>query len=196
MVELKELDFVEESEQKEFKPEEEVKNRGGKFVDEKLKNGFVFKYAVLENPDEFLTSLVHNNYVLHGTTRKLEELIPSQSNDVTKDFGNENAVYLTSNPIVAEFCALVGGADIGKRRDSKTTRIDEQGVFHYSNTFFGVEKPEKIQDEGYIYVFPGTVVDKTEGLEHISKNKIKPSLVIRMNRSDWNDEKYPINKIK
>ncbi len=133
---------------------------------------------------------------MHGTTRKLEGLKPSQANDASKEFGNENAVYLTSNPIVAEFCALVGGANVGKRRDSKTTQIDEQGVFHYSDTFFGVENPEKIKDKGYIYVFPDSVVDETEGLEHIAKKKIKPSLVVLMTKNDWDEEKYPINKIE
>ncbi len=175
--------------------ENEVKKRKGKFLEERLENGSSFEYAVLENPNEFLTYLVNNNYVLHGTTKQLEELKPSQANDASKEFGNENAVYLTSNPIVAEFCALVGGANIGKRRDSKKTQIDEQGVFHYSNTFFGVENPEQIQEKGYIYVFPDSVVDDTEGFEHIAKKKIKPSLVVQMNRSDWDEEKYPIEKI-
>jgi len=174
----------------------EIENRKGKFFEEKLENGAIFKYAVLENPDEFLTYLVNNNYVLHGTTKRLEELEPNQANDSSKEFGNENAVYLTSNPIVAKFCALVGGVSIGKRRDSKITLRDKQGVFHYSNPFFEVENPEKIQDKGYIYVFPDSVVDNTEGLEHIAKKKIKPSLVVLMTRDDWDEEKYPINKIE
>ncbi len=168
---------------------------GGKFRSEKLNNGNIFEYAVLEKPDEFLSCCINEGYVLHGTTRKLDELIPKQANDSSKEFGNAFAVYLTSNPIVAKFCALVSGADVGLRRDSKKTNIDSDGVFTYTDTFFGVGKPENIKKEGYVYIFPNTVIDNTEGPEHIAMKPIRPYLVIRIKESDWDKESFPIRKI-
>ncbi|MDY0097471.1 MAG: hypothetical protein RBS01_03930 [Candidatus Dojkabacteria bacterium] len=174
---------------------EKIIELGGKFQREKLNNGNAFEYVVFDNPDEFITFSVNNGYVLHGTTRKLEELVPQQANDSSKEFGNAFAVYLTSNPIVAKFCALVSGADVGPRRDSKKTNIDSDGVFTYTDTFFGVGKPENIQKEGYIYIFPNTVVDDTEGLEHIAKKRIKPDLMIQIKERDWDKKNFPIEKI-
>jgi hypothetical protein len=174
---------------------EEIKRREGEFKNEILGNGQVFKYVELKDPEEFITSCVNNGYVLHGTTRKLDELIPQKANDSAKEFGNAKAVYLTSSPIVAKFAALVGGADVGNRRDSKKTKISEKGVFTYSEVFFGVEKPENIKNEGYVYIFPKSVVDDTEGLEHISRKPIKPDLVVQIKREDWDEEKFPIERI-
>ncbi len=173
----------------------EIMKRGGKFKYEKLLNGDLFEYVVVENPDEIITLSVNNDYVLHGSTRKLVELIPQQANDASKEFGNVKAVYLTSNPIVAKFCALVGGANVGERRYSKVTKISPAGEYTYTDTFFGVSKPENIRNEGYIYIFPKSVVDESEGLEHISKEPIKPFIVIQIKRSDWDEQKFPIEKI-
>lgn len=169
--------------------------KGGKIQLEKLDNGDSFEYAILDNPDEFISFCVNNGYVLHGSTRKVVELIPQQANDSSKEFGNALAVYLTSNPIVAKFCALVGGADVGARRNSKRTIKSSDGVFTYPDSFFGVEKIENIKNEGYIYIFPKTVVDETEGLEHIAKKPIKPSLVLQIKRSDWDEKNFPIKQI-
>jgi hypothetical protein len=173
----------------------EVIERGGKFQSERLNNGNVFEYAVLDNPDEFLSFCVNEGYVLHGTTRKLDELIPQKANDSSKEFGNASAVYLTSNPIVAKFCALVGGTDVGRRRDSKRTVRGSDGVFKYEDAFFGVERPENIKENGYIYIFPDSVVDDTEGLEHISKKPIQPSLILQIKRSDWDEKSFPIRRL-
>ncbi|PKN02946.1 hypothetical protein CVU76_02890 [Candidatus Dojkabacteria bacterium HGW-Dojkabacteria-1] len=173
----------------------EIMDKGGKFKYEKLLNGELFEYVIIDNLDRIITLAVNNGYVLHGSTRKLVELIPQEANDSSKEFGNAKAVYLTSNPIVAKFCALVGGANVGERRDSKVTKISPEGEYTYTDTFFGVSKPENIRNEGYIYIFPKSVVDKSEGLEHISKEPIKPFIVIQMKRSDWDEKKYPIEKI-
>jgi len=173
----------------------EIMKKGGKFKYELLLNGDLFEYVILDNPDEIITLCVNNDYVLHGSTRKLVELIPQQANDSSKEFGNAKAVYLTSNPIVAKFCALVDGANVGERRYSNVTNITPEGEYTYTDTFFGVSKPENIRSEGYIYIFPNSVVDETDGLEHISKEPIKPFLVIQIRRSDWDEQKYPIQKI-
>lgn len=148
----------------------------------------------VDNPLEYLENYVNKGYVLHGSTRKISgSLKPTLSNDLTKEFGNQKAVYLTSCPLVAMFCALTSGADVGHRVDSKRTVVDEEGRFTYTDTYFGVENIDRVSSSGYVYIFPKSVVDDTEGLEHISKKEIKPKYILGIKREDF---KYEIEEIK
>jgi hypothetical protein len=168
---------------------EEVEKRNGSYNSKKD-----FNYVQLRDPESFLNFCVKNRFVLHGSAREIVgELHPHKANDESKEFGNQDAIYLTKAPIISMFTALTGGVEVGIRRNSVNSEIDEEGNYHYPKTFFGVLYPEKIQSSGYVYVFSEEVVDDSEGSEYISRKSIKPVLVVKVKREDF---RFPIEKLE
>lgn len=152
-----------------------------------------FSYYELDHPERFLNFCVKHGYVLHGSTRTIKgKLNPHQSNDLSKEFGNQKGVYLTDIPIVAMFASLTGGANIGVSRSSVQSKYDQAGTIQYPEHYFAVAKPENIQASGFVYIFPRKVVDDSEGSEYIAKKSIQPEVVIKIQRKDF---RFNIEKI-
>lgn len=162
-------------------------------VPNKVKNGdFVF-YKFL-HPHELLKNLVNNGYILHGTSREIEgKLVPHQAYDEAKKFGNQKAIYLTSDPLTAIFTALTGGVEeIDARRNSIKSKRGKDGNYEYMETYFAVSNPSKVREKGYIYIFNKDVAEENESNEFISKKPIKPIMIIQVERKDF---PYEIEKI-
>ena len=167
----------------------DIKNRGTKG------NHGKFHFITLTNPKETLISLVNHGYVLHGSSRKIEgALLPRQAYDSSKKFGNQVAVYLTKDPLLAMFTALCGGVEgITARRNSIRSTMDDKGRMNYTKTYFAVDNPELIKDKGYVYVFPVDVVDENQSNESIAKTPINPQLIIQIDKEDFPEK---IQKIR
>ncbi len=147
-----------------------------------------------ENITESLEDLVVRGYCFHGSSVLIDgQLKPSLANDDSKETGNRKAVYLSKNPLVAEFRALCGGIEVGKRVSACFMKIEDGKVSYDKKPSFGVEKPSEISEIGYIYV-----VDlRTSGLEEIggeilSYQPIEPLFAIKMKKEEF---KYPIETI-
>jgi hypothetical protein len=165
----------------------EIKDKGKKVTENK------FVYYIFEDPRQILNTLVFNKYLLHGSSKKIVgQLIPHQANDLAKEFGNQKAIYMTSDPIGAMYAALTGGVEgIGKSICRKNTSKDNEGKIVYKNTYFAVSNPNKIKDKGYVYIFLKSDADENEHYEFIAKKAIEPKLIIEIKRED-----FPFNIVK
>jgi hypothetical protein len=141
-----------------------------------------------------LNNLVNHRYLLHGTSREIEgKLVPHQAYDEVKKFGNQKAIYLTSNPLTAIFTALTGGVeDIDARRNSIRSTKGKDGNYEYIETYFAVSDPAKVRKKGYVYIFNEDVAEENENNEYISRKPIKPIMIIQVQRKDF---PYKIEKI-
>lgn len=141
-----------------------------------------------------LEELAIKGFCFHGSSKLVNgPLTPQQAYDEVKESGNREAVYMTINPLLAEFTALYGGADVGQRKNSCAMTIDDGKVSYPGKQFFAVEKIEGIADIGYIYVFD----KKTPGFEEangeiLSYMPIEPMFAIKIKKEDF---KYPIEEI-
>jgi hypothetical protein len=152
-----------------------------------------FEYFDVRNLNKILEWATINGYVMHGTTKQIpEELIPKKANDSKKESGNREAVYMTNNPLLAEFTALTGGKNVGGRQNRCFMTINKGRVCYPQEPEFSVGKPEAVAAEGYIYVLDkATQVDEEVSGEYLAYRPIKPLAVIRMKCEDF---KYPIKK--
>jgi hypothetical protein len=155
-----------------------------------------FESREFENPTEILEKLVIEGYCFHGSSRKIDgDLEPQKATDLIKESGNENAVYLTINPLLAEFAGLYGGAEgITNRENICHMEINDGKVSYPGESYFAVNDPDKGAREGYVYVFDR----KTLGFEEIngeilSKRKSEPLMVIKIKREDFKPEVKKIN---
>jgi hypothetical protein len=151
-----------------------------------------FETFSVQNPQEFLEWATVNGYVFHGSTRKtIGELVPQQANDLAKESGNRDAVYMTRNPLLAEFTALTGGKDVGVRQNKCFMQITDSKEVRYPQTpEFRVGKPDEVETQGYVYIFDREKqVDEEVGGECLVYEPVKPIAVIRVKREDF---KYPI----
>ena len=154
-----------------------------------------FSYYIVNDPQRLLEWATVNGYVFHGSTRKIKgDLIPHQANDLTKESGNRKAVYMTRHPLLAEFTALTGGKNVGRRKNSCYLDITEDHQVRYPGTQeFGVETINEIGDSGYVYFFDKKEqVDEEIGGECLSYKPVKPLVVIKIDRNYF---RYPINKL-
>ena len=111
-----------------------------------------FLYYRLSKPELFLNWLVLGDYLLHGSTKAINEnLKPYQAIDKIKESGNKKAIYITKIPAVAMFCAITGGVDGLLRRHLSHTRM-ENGKIQYKNMYFAVNDMNKVAENGYIYI--------------------------------------------
>jgi hypothetical protein len=143
------------------------------------------------NPLDVLEKLVVSGYCFHGSSRKIDGYVePQQGCDFVKQSGNEMAVYMTINPLVALFTAIFGGvSEISERRHRCFLKIDKEVVSYPGKPYFAVNDPSMGVDEGYVYVFDR----KNEGFEKIngeilSKNKVKPLFVVKIKMDDFEYE--------
>ncbi len=148
-----------------------------------------------EDVTESLEDLTVRGYCFHGSSRKIDDvLIPQQATDSVKESGNRKAVYMTRNPLLAEFVALSGGRDVGKRISECYMAVDNGKVTYPTPPHFAVEKIGEISDEGYIYVFDSRLSELEEvNGEILSYVPIEPLFAIKMKKVDF---KFPIETIK
>ena len=150
------------------------------------------KFCMVQDPDEFLTWCRFNDFVMHGSTRLIPgKLKPSLAHDLSKSFGNQKGIYSITTPIVAMFCALAGGVDVGLRRNSVRTKSSNQ-TLSYTDVFFGVERIDEVKSEGYVYIFDKRQTDANEGPEYISFSPVTPLLILKIMKTDFD---YTINEI-
>lgn len=162
-------------------------------AEQKSDNGF--KFVEVSNPQSLLEWATVNGYAMHGSTRQIRgELVPQQAHDLVKESGNREAVYMTRNPLLAEFTALTGGKNIDGRQNRCFLKIKDGKVAYPQKPEFHVGKPEEVEDEGYVYLFDKeTQVDEEVGGEFLSYKPVKPLVVVKVRREDF---KYPIEKIE
>lgn len=147
-----------------------------------------------ENVTEALEELAVKGFCFHGSSRKIEEkLVPQLASDENKESGNRKAVYMTNNPLLAEFTALCGGVDVGKRKNICYMKIEDGKISYPEKPYFAVEKIERVAEEGYVYVFD----KRTPGFEEINEEilsyePVEPIFAIKIKKKDF---KYPISKI-
>lgn len=71
------------------------------------KQSLYINYKLQHPKEDFLRFLVRDfGYLLHGSPRDLNIIIPRQASDNAKSFGNANAVYAVNDPAVAIFFAI------------------------------------------------------------------------------------------
>ena len=150
-----------------------------------------FEVREYDNPTAVLEKLAVEGYCFHGSSRRIEgNLEPQQATDLVKASGNEEAVYMTINPLLAEFAGLYGGVEgITKRENICHMEINDGKVSYPGESHFAVNDPGKGAQEGYIYVFDR----KTPGFEEVngeilSKRKIETLMVIKIKREDFKPE--------
>ncbi len=154
-----------------------------------------FAYYEISRPQNFLECAATKDFVFHGTSRRIEgNLKPYKANDMLKESGNREAVYMTRNPLLAEFTALTGGVDVGRRQNSCNMAIENGVVSYPGEQRFGVENVDKVQNEGFVYIFDRkTQTDTEENGELMSYREIRPLAVIKIKRGDFG---YQIDKIQ
>lgn len=113
--------------------------------------------AIVDPPGpvaDYLRYLARSRSVLfHGTQHDLTELQPLQSNDVA-DFGNQQAVYASSDPLWSMFFALVlrGPTFRSMRNGSMSTlRVPEHRFYFLS---VDVGEADSVTQPGWIHVVP------------------------------------------
>ncbi len=150
----------------------------------KIKEKEVLFYR-LDEPEVFLNWAVLNNFLLHGSTRKIvENLKPYKANDKIKESGNRLAIYITRVPMVAMFCALTGGVDGLARRHSSHTKIVQDEV-SYDEMYFGVSDINKVASGGFIYILGKDQVDEEANGEFLAYREVSPLAILEINRKDF-----------
>ena len=146
----------------------------------------------VDNPEEYLYGLIHEGYILHGTTRQIETLVPHTANDASKESGNRHAIYMTDNPAIAMYAALHGGVnEFGWSRHSSVKTIDDTtGRITFHDLVFAAQHPEKLAAYGYVYIFPKDSADEYIQGEYLSYKPLVPEQIIEILRSDFN---HPIS---
>lgn len=155
--------------------------------DEKREGWSRFEVREYDNPTAVLEHLAVEGYCFHGSSRKIdEEIKPQKANDLIKESGNQEAVYMTINPMLAEFAGIYGGAEgITTRKNNCFMEMNDGKVSYPGRSFFGVNDPDLGVNEGYVYVFDR----RTEGFEEINgeilaKKAIEPLMAIKIKKSE------------
>lgn len=145
-----------------------------------------FEYYVGDKPKRLLNWAIKNNFLLHGSTQKIELLEPRQANDAKKESGNKIAIYMGDDVTIAIFMALVGGTDAsGNTSFHKQTRTSSDDI-EKTNYQFSVDNPRMIHSSGYVYIFTRNQAEKFIDGEYHSYKPQKPVATIKIHRSDLN----------
>lgn len=147
-----------------------------------------FESREFNNPTEVLEKLAVEGYCFHGSSRKIDgDLLPQMATDTVKESGNREAVYMSINPLLAEFTGIYGGLEgITERENVCHMEINGGEVSYPGESRFAVNNPDLGVKEGYVYVFDR----RTKGFEEIngeilSDKKIEPLMVIKIKREDF-----------
>ncbi len=147
-----------------------------------------WRYFLVDEPLSVLEQSVRDGYILHGTSRRIDhELIPQHAYDLAKASGNRKAVYLTKNPLVAEFAGITGGRAVNGRENQTHLEIDDEtGEFRYSGEQrFRVGALDRVAPEGFVYIFDQTQADEELNGELLAYERIRPLAVVKFDRAKF-----------
>lgn len=159
---------------------------------EQHEDGDNFRYYTLQKPEDFLKWMAGQGIIMHGTTRKLDQLEPRAANDTAKESGNRTAVYMTGSAEMAMFSALTGGVEINGWRRSGISTTREPGKLPATEVAFAVEHDEHVYPEGFVYLIDQADSDELSDNEYKSYKPVTPLAAIKITRNQFN---HPIEKI-
>jgi hypothetical protein len=143
-------------------------------------------YAV-PDCEAFLDWMARRGFLFHGSPFAIKDVLePRRAN--TGGVPNEyEGVFLTDVPPLAIFCALVEkqprtirSADIVRETSIGRSRFES----HYRQLRLTVDGAERIRSHGYVYLIPKEEAEGREGEHYVAFRKLRPSLVLRVTRSD------------
>lgn len=119
-------------------------------------------------------------FLYHGSSIKVDMLLPKQAEDWLAPLGNEIGVYATSNKDIALAFALGARKD----KDGNVSRF----IFHKNNKsvqmIFALGSPN-FGEKGYLYILPNESFEHLSGSQWISSKSVKPSDIIEINVDDY-----------
>lgn len=178
-------------------PKPEIANLSKAFIDQgaSLEQDGGLEVYIADDPEALLDWAVANNYILHGSTRRITtDFTPQLADDSSKESGNRTAVYMVDIPPLAMFKALTGGimGSYTTHHGSGAVTIDEHGNRSHPQVEFAISDPDIIAQEGYVYIFDAASSDEHLNGEFLSYKPIHPVAVIKINRHQF---KYPIEHL-
>ena len=117
-------------------------------------------------------------YLYHGSSKKIDILIPHQAVDTGFEEGCQNAVYATSNKNMALAFAL--GAKPNKDGEIERVMLPESGdimVFEKGTPNYG--------GKGYLYVLDKSKFKHCLGTQYVCFEEVKPIEIIEINVDDY-----------
>lgn len=153
----------------------------------KVEDGF--QYYKLDDPEKLLVWIVRNDFLLHGTTQRIRILKPRKANDTRRESGRKIAVYMTDDAVIAMFMALVGGTGISGHTSFSSSVKSSKVSSKITDYTLTVDNQDKIQNEGYVYIFLKNQIDSyVDGEYHAYKSQ-KPLVSLKIEKKDFH---YPI----
>lgn len=117
--------------------------------------------ALVTNLLEFLCS--SGLFVLHGSNseRPYSTLLARQANDASKESGNRKAVYATSDPRIALFCAVINHGYLRAELNSYVCGFEvnnEKFIVKATDNLYRLflERGAELVADGYVYVLDKT----------------------------------------
>jgi hypothetical protein len=141
---------------------------------------------------EFLEYLVkHKNVLIHGSNWDVEELEPRQANDKSKKFGNQKAVYATTDHITPFFYAIRD-----KERYRGSGLVSSYGDPQKGNLSYTFKVEEKMLEEkpwsdGIVYILSrdafaqGVDDEGKKSREFASSDPVEPLAKLRVSPEDF-----------
>lgn len=117
-------------------------------------------------------------YLYHGSSKKIDILIPHQAVDTGFEEGCQNAVYATSNKNMALAFAL--GAKPNKDGEIERVMLPESGdimVFEKGTPNYG--------SKGYLYVLDKSKFKHCLGTQYVCFEEVEPIEIIEINVDDY-----------
>lgn len=148
-----------------------------------------FEYYKLDDPEKFLDWAVENGFLLHGTTRQVDVFEPRQGHDTRRESGRKVAIYMGADAPIAMFMALIGGTNINGHSSFSSQSERNDDVSRAANYTFTVDNVNKVQEQGYVYIFSSEQIDADVGGEYHSYKPQRPIVAIKIERKDFH---YPI----
>lgn len=126
------------------------------------REGKIFDFTPLSNAMvadllEFLCS--SGLFVLHGSNSEVpySKLLARQANDASKESGNRKAVYATSDPRIALFCAVINRRYLREELNSYTHGYEvnnDKFIVKVTDNLYRLflERSARLVADGYVYV--------------------------------------------
>ncbi|OGM75457.1 hypothetical protein A2382_04145 [Candidatus Woesebacteria bacterium RIFOXYB1_FULL_38_16] len=134
---------------------------------------------------KLLDDYVKKGYVLHGSRKRFDVLIPHRKEKLHSSTGTLRAVYATSIPLIALFKAVLNAPIMPGGRGMIGWKFD-----HELNPYFRVT-PNYIRhnafSSGFVYVLRKEKFKKYNKIlcEYYSENPVVPDFVINVKKNDF-----------